>query len=281
MNVYKITPQGYCGGVKRAINTVNNLINEDIKPIYILGMIIHNKHIVNHFKNYGIITIDGKSRLEMLKKIDNGTIVITAHGASPKIFIEAKKKGLNIVDTTCQNVSNIHKRIKDMINKGFDIIYIGQSNHPETEGVLGIDDNIHFISKKEDINILDIKNNNIFLTNQTTLSQFDIVDIITKAKYKFPSLLIDNKICKATTKRQQAVMDMPEADLCYVVGDKMSSNTKHLLTIARSKMPSFLIEDVNDINDNDLNNATTINVTSGASTPEYITKKVIEYLKTK
>ena len=284
MIIRKIEPQGYCNGVKRALDIVNEAINNEKtpKPIYLLGQIIHNKHVVNDFIKKGIIVIENKNktRLELLDEINSGTVIFSAHGVSPKVYEKAKNKGLNIIDATCGYVLVVHNKISKYLNEGYDVIYIGTKNHPEVEGVLGISDKIHFISSLDDINNLNIKNDLIYCTNQTTLSKFDIEDIFNKLKEKYNNIKIDDKICDATTVRQLAMKNQQKADLCIVVGDLGSSNTKKLYKVSTelAKIKTILCEDLNSLNKDELKGIKTINISSGASTPSYIVDEIIDYL---
>lgn len=282
MDIIKISPQGFCQGVNYALNIVNKTIESDCqKPIYLLGNIIHNKIAMDELKNKGVIIISStKPRYDMLDEIETGTVIFSAHGVSPRVYEKAKHKGLNIVDATCPNVLLIHKKIIDRLND-YEIIYIGTKNHPECEGVLEISNKIHLVTSISDVKNLNITSNNIYVTNQTTLSIYDIKNIFDAIKTKFPNALIDNKICMATTKRQEALINLKNVDICLVVGDKTSSNSKKLAHVAQNiaNVTSYLIESVKDINPDWFENTKTIAVTSGASTPDYVTNEVINYLK--
>ncbi len=282
MEIIKLEPQGYCGGVKRALNMIieaNNNPNTK-RPIYMLGNIIHNKNVIKSLNDLGIISIDGKkTRLELLDEIDSGTVVISAHGVSPNVITKAKNKGLDIIDATCPNVYLVHNNIKKYLDLNYTILYIGTKGHPEAEGILGIDDNIILISNKEDLDKIKI-NGNIFVTNQTTLSLYDIKEIFDSIKDKYKDVIIDDKICNATTLRQKAVMNQ-DADLCIVVGDKSSSNSKKLQLVSEkyANVKSYLVEDENDLQKEWFKNINKVSITSGASTPSDITDKVITKLK--
>lgn len=285
MKINKLNPQGYCNGVKRALALIDDVINnpDTIKPIYMLGAIIHNKNVINYYKNKNIIILEDKfnDKLELVKNINSGTIIISAHGASPTVFDLCKKKGLNIIDTTCPNVLLVHNRITKYLDLGYEIIYIGKANHPEAVGVLGISNNIHFICNLDDCDNLKISNEKIYITNQTTLSKYDILDIFDSLKNKFPNAIIDDKLCNSTTIRQDAIINQPYADLCIVVGDKSSSNTKSLLMVSQKYTNIFTIlcEGINDLDIDEIKKCNIINITSGASTPSYIVDKIIEYIK--
>ena len=280
MILNKLSPQGYCQGVIKAIKiALDN--NKYPKPIYSLGPLIHNKEMIKELNEHNIITLDSKkTRLEMIDSINKGTIIISAHGVSPKVYEKALSKNLYIVDTTCKYVLKTHEEIKKYLSLGYDIFYIGTKNHPECEGALGISDNIKLITSINDINNLDILDKSIFI-NQTTLSLYDLKSIHEAILKKNPNVTILNSICMATTLRQKAVIDAKKVDLTIVIGDKSSSNTKKLFELAKLKNEAITIEKVNDLYNYDFSNINEINITSGASTPKYIVDEVISFLKDK
>ncbi|MBS1476623.1 MAG: 4-hydroxy-3-methylbut-2-enyl diphosphate reductase [Acholeplasmatales bacterium] len=282
MKIIKLSPQGYCGGVKRALKLIIDANNDPNvkKPIYMLGNIIHNKNVIKKLNEMGIKSVDGKkTRLELLEEINEGTIVISAHGVSPSVFIRAKEKGLNIIDASCPNVYTVHHNIKKYLKKNYDIIYIGTKGHPEAEGVLGISDKIHLISNKNDLLSLSLSNN-IYVSNQTTLSVYDIKELFEAINKKYPDAIIDDKICNATTLRQRAVMEQ-KADLCIVVGDKSSSNSLKLQSVCQNNahIKSYLVENEADLDPSWFKDVNVVSVTSGASTPDEVTEKVIKKIK--
>ena len=285
MIINKIEPQGFCNGVKYALKLVDNALHDPntIKPIYLLGNLIHNSKVMDELKAKGIIIIDSKkTRLEMLDDMQNGTVIFSAHGVSPSVYEKANEKGLNIIDATCPNVLIIHNRIKSYIDKGYSIIYIGSKNHPECEGVLDINENIILVSSIDDIDKINLSNSKIYITNQTTLSKYELLEIYDKLKELYPESIIDNKICNATTLRQDAVMKIKNTDLCIVVGDKSSSNTNKLVSVAKKTgTNAILIEDYNDIKEFDFSKINNLAITSGASTPSYVVDEVINFIKSK
>ena len=284
MIINKLKPQGFCGGVNTALKKLDEAINNPstLKPIYLLGSIIHNEHIINEYKNKGVILIEdkNKTRLELLNEIKEGTVVFSAHGVSPKVYEKAKLLGLNIIDTTCANVSIIHTKITEHLNIGYTCIYIGNNHHPECEGILGISDDIILVSNQNDINNLKISNDKIYITNQTTLSLFDINDLYEALRNKFPNCKIDNKICLATTLRQKAIIDQEKVDMCIIVGDKTSSNTSKLVSTGNKiGIKTILVDNLDDIKKIDFTNVKSISISSGASTPSYLVDEIIEYLE--
>lgn len=282
MIINKIEPQGFCGGVKNAIDIAKKAIKNEnnIKPIYLLGSLIHNEHVMKSLEDLGLILIDdkNKTRLELLDEIKSGSVIFSAHGVSDKVYLKAKEKNLNIIDATCPFVKIVHNNIKKYLNLGYDIIYIGTKGHPECEGVLGISVKIKLITNKQDALNYQNNNDNIYLSTQTTLSIYEIDEIINIFKNKFKNIIIDNKICNATTVRQEAIYNAKKTDLFIIVGDQKSSNTKKLYNIAKEKFNAIMINDKNDLDINLLKNINEISITSGASTPSYLVDEIIEHI---
>ena len=280
MQVKAITPRGYCKGVVRAIEIAKNAQNEQ-QPIYILGMIVHNQYIVDALKERGIQTIDipGQTRLELLDQIQHGTVIVTAHGASDQVFQKAKNKGLNVIDASCLDVIKTHDLIKEKLNEGYDILYIGKKGHPEAEGAISIDEKrVHLITSKNDIQMMD-PNKHYVMTNQTTMSLYDVYDLCEYSKTLLPHVTIEKETCTATKIRQEAIKNMEEdIDIVFIVGDPHSNNTQKLASIASEKKEVHMIESLDDLNINWLKGKKKAAVSSGASTPTYLTNQVIEFL---
>lgn len=285
MKVIKISPRGYCYGVVDAMVLARQAAeNLDLpRPIYILGQIVHNQHVTDAFEKEGIISLDGPNRLEILKNIDKGTVVFTAHGVSPEVRELARKKGLTTVDATCPDVTKTHDLIREKKEEGYEFIYIGKKGHPEPEGAIGVAPEIvHLVENKEDIDSLQLDGEKIIITNQTTMSQWDVADLMNYAMKKFPHAEIHNEICLATQVRQEAVAKQAkEADLVIVVGDPKSNNSNRLAHVAEkiAKTKAYRIGDISELNLEWLKGVETVAVTSGASTPTPITKEVIEFLE--
>ncbi len=276
MKIEKINPQGFCGGVKNAIKLANDALKKYDKPIYMLGKIIHNDIVCKEFEKQGyIINLEDKSKF--IERMNSGTVLFTAHGVDDTIINNALDKGLNVIDTTCPKVKIIHNKIKENILNNT-ILYVGVKGHPECEGVLSLSKDIILITKLEDLESLD-KEINYYVTNQTTLSLLNLEKLYSYISNNFNNAIIDNKICLATTNRQKAVIEC-EADCIIVVGDSKSSNTNELYNIASTKCDSYLVDSVNKLNNIDFSKYCNIKITSGASTPEYITDEVYKYLIT-
>lgn len=285
MDVLKISPRGYCYGVVDAMKLAREAAeNMDLpRPIYIIGMIVHNKHVVDAFKEEGIITLDGPNRLDILKQVEKGTVVFTAHGVSPEVRKVAREKGLTIVDATCPDVTTTHDLIREKVAQGYDIVYIGKKGHPEPEGAIGVaPQSVFLIDSIEEAEALTLDNEKILVTNQTTMSQWDVKHIMDKVLEKFPHAELNNEICLATQVRQEAVAEQARlCDLTIVVGDPMSNNSNRLVQVSEeiAGTPAYRIEDVTQIKPEWLEGVKRVGVTSGASTPTQVTKEVISYLE--
>ncbi|KEQ23035.1 4-hydroxy-3-methylbut-2-enyl diphosphate reductase [Paenibacillus tyrfis] len=285
MDVIKISPRGYCYGVvdamALAMQTAKNL---DLpRPIYILGMIVHNAHVTDYFEKEGVVTLDGPNRLEILEQVDKGTVIFTAHGVSPEVRRKARDKGLTVVDATCPDVTKTHDLIREKTAEGYTIIYIGKKGHPEPEGAVGVaPDRVHLIENTEEIDKLDVVSERILITNQTTMSQWDIKHIMNRLLEKFPRAEIHNEICLATQVRQEAVAEQAkDADLVIVVGDPRSNNSNRLAQVSEeiAGVKAYRIADLSELNPEWLKPVRRVGVTSGASTPTPITKEVVAYLE--
>jgi len=282
MKTIKITPRGLCHGVVNAINTITKLDQKSTpKPIYILGMLVHNKQVVDTFSDKGIITLHdpSKTRLELLDQIDHGTVIFTAHGISPKVHQKAIEKNLHIIDTTCQDVTKTQVLIKEYTDDQYSIIYIGKHGHPESEAAKDIHENVHLIQNINDLDNLDLKGK-IAVTNQTTMSLYDVYNLSVKIKEIYPESIFIDEICNATRIRQEAIMNQEKVDHCFVVGDKLSNNSRKLVqvSIEQAGIDATLIENVHDIDIEKLKNYKSVSVSSGASTPTRTTKEVIDFL---
>lgn len=288
MKIDKVSMQGPCKGVIRALKIINDTLNDSTvkKPIYMLGKIVHNDNIINAYKNKGIIVLDGKSRIEMAKEISDGTVIITAHGVGDDVYDYFDKHHITYIDATCPDVLKTNHLIKEKLKENYKIIYIGTKQHPEAEGMLSLSSDIHFLSSKA--NDVEIKNiisllsyEKVFCTCQTTLSYFDVLKIYEKLKQQKEDLEFSSEVCNATRLRQTALInEVKNYDLCLVVGDKHSNNTNSLKNVCKqvSDTKCHLIESCNDLNNIDFTNVNNVIITSGASTPRCIVNEIVSKL---
>lgn len=286
MEVIRITPRGFCYGVVDAIALARQVARDPTvpRPIYVLGMIVHNRHVVEELEREGIITLEGPDRLALLETIEKGTVIFTAHGVSPQVKERARQKGLHCVDATCPEVTHTHQLIREKAQQGYQIIYIGRRGHPEPEGAMGhAPGQVQLVETEEDLESLVIDPQRpICVTTQTTLSKWDTQHLIDKILERYPHAEVYNEICLATQQRQEAaVTQSRDADVVIVVGDPRSNNSNRLVQVVReiAGKPAYLVEHAGAINPEWLKGVRRVAVTAGSSTPSHITREVIRWLE--
>ena len=287
MDIIKITPRGYCYGVVDAMVIARNAsLDKSLpRPIYILGMIVHNKHVTDAFEEGGIYTLDGPNRLEILEQIEEGTVIFTAHGVSPEVKRRAKEKGLTCIDATCPDVEVTHELIRNKKAKGYHVIYIGKKGHPEPEGAVGVaPDIVHLVESLEDVEQLpkELVNEKLIVTNQTTMSQWDVSHLMDRLKERYPHIEVHKEICLATQVRQEAVAEQAQqAELLIVVGDPKSNNSNRLAQVSKeiAHTNAYRIADISELDTTWFEGIESVAITAGASTPTPIVKEVIDYIK--
>jgi 4-hydroxy-3-methylbut-2-enyl diphosphate reductase len=284
VDVLKITPRGYCHGVVEAIRAAKQTAKERPgQKITMLGYLVHNTHVTDELRQNGIELVDADDRLDGLERVQDGTVIFTAHGVSPAVRRRAESRGLTMVDATCSDVVVTHDLVKDLAERGYDIVYIGRRGHPEPEGVLGeAPGRVHLVQDPADIDALEITNERIAVTCQTTLSIWDTAAMIKRVREKYPQAEAYNEICRATQDRQEAAVEAArDCDVVIVVGSERSSNSRRLVQVVQElgRKPAYLVDTVKDIKVEWLRGKTRVGVTSGASTPTQLTREVIEYLE--
>ncbi len=286
-NLIILENQGFCFGVTTAVNEVFKKIPSLPKPVYLLGDLVHNRHVSEKLINNDVIIMRNQTRLEMLDQIDEGSVVISAHGVSDAVYEKIKAKNLTLFDTTCPFVKKATMLIKKYLRLGYDVIYIGKSRHPETEAIESLA-HLHLIENEDDIKRLEINNERIAIAHQTTLSLLDIENLHELLKNKYPNLVIINSVCNATKNRQLELISKIESlegslGLVIVIGDKMSNNTASLAKRALnySNITVLKVEKAIDVlvNLDLVKSFSNIIVASGASTPHFIIDEVIDTLK--
>ncbi len=283
MEIINITPRGYCKGVVKAIQMAKQAsIDYPQEKITVLGELVHNDHVVSGLKEMHIDTLESKnsSRLKLLESVDDGVVIFTAHGINKNVIDKAKEKGLIGIDASCEDVISTQKLVESYLEDGYDILYIGKKGHPESEAICTTDEkHIHLLTSLKDIETLKIDQTKLFLTNQTTMSLLDIQEIIDAAKIKYPNLIISNEVCSATRLRQEAVLNLKAVDCLIVVGDPKSNNSSMLAKLGRNKgiKTVHFIQSYKQLAVIELNQHESIAITSGASTPTFITNQVIAY----
>jgi 4-hydroxy-3-methylbut-2-enyl diphosphate reductase len=288
MDVIKVTPRGYCYGVVDAMELARKAAKDPAlpRPIYIIGLIVHNRIAVDELTQLDIITLDGDNRADILDQVSTGTVIFTAHGVSPLVKLRARERGLHVIDATCPDVTKTHDLVRDFVARGYDVLYIGKKGHPEPEGVMGeAPDHVALIEAEADLQSLPESIRTapkLLVTTQTTLSQWDTARLIQTIRACFPQAEVHNEICLATQLRQEAVARMAVgADLTIVVGDPRSNNTNRLVQVAEelAGSPAIRIETLEDLNPNLLEGKRRVAITAGASTPSQVTREVIRFVE--
>ena len=289
MEIIKLSPRGFCSGVVKAwqdvIKTLKMYPDQDV---YMLGWFVHNIEMLNEFndyKNLHLLDDTNTSRYELVKNHsfkDGDVLILSAHGTDEKTIQLAKQKGFIIVDTTCEFVHQTHKVIKEGLEKNKTILYFGKKNHPEAISCLSISDQIHLIETIADLEKLsDLYDKEVWITNQTTMSMYDLFHLYDYVKKHFLRYELKNDLCLATEQRQKPLMDLDKkVDFVIVVGDQKSNNSKSLLKIALDKgIKAKLINSKNDLDFNWFKDVKCLAITSGASTPTKITNEIISTLE--
>jgi 4-hydroxy-3-methylbut-2-en-1-yl diphosphate reductase len=288
MEVIRVTPRGYCYGVVDAMQIARQAAKDPStpRPIYIIGLIVHNRFAVDELTQLGITTLDGPDRASILEQVDEGTVIFTAHGVSPLVKQRAREKGLHVIDATCPDVTRTHDLVREWVARGYHVLYIGKKGHPEPEGVIGeAPDSVYLLETEADLDTIPqafARAQRLAVTTQTTLSQWDTRRLIERIRERFPHVEVQSEICHATQERQEAVASQARgADLTIVVGDPRSNNTNRLAQVAEQNAGSHAvrIESLADLKPEMLAGKRRIAITSGASTPSPITREVIKFVE--
>ena len=275
-------PRGFCAGVDRAIEIVEQSLDKYGAPIYVRNEVVHNKFVIESLKKKGAVFVND------LKLVpENSYLIYSAHGVSKKVKSDSDIYKLKCIDATCPLVTKVHKEVNHYLKNNYEIIMIGHKGHPEVEGTLGQDPTskkMHLIEKISDIHHLNISDpNKIAYVTQTTLSLDETKDVIKELKSKFPMIEGPkaDDICYATQNRQDAIKQiLPQTDILFVVGSKNSSNSNRLKELGEKKgIPSILIDDMSDFNPTWLDNKKNIVITAGASAPEILIKQLTKLIQ--
>ena len=278
MKVEILNPKAYCAGVSNAISIAKQAREKYLdKEVYVLGMLVHNNFVVESLKKAGINSVND------INDIPDGQVVIfSAHGHKEALDEVAKKKNFIIVDSVCPKVLSNIKLIKENLEKGHQIIYIGQEGHPEAEACLSLSKKVILFHKNILKNYQLISDDSPLVINQTTLNILDIKDIHEEILKVFPHARVANEICGSTRLRQEAIQNISsDVDLIIVVGDNKSSNTRRLLEIAKQSHPqveSVMISEAKELENISWHNKNHIVISSGASTPLEIIDEVYQTL---
>lgn len=276
-------PRGYCAGVDRAVQTVEQALEKfEGEPVYVRKEIVHNKYVVESLKKRGVIFVEEADEVP-----EGSHLVFSAHGVSPAIRNLADSRNLKTIDATCPLVTKVHREAIRFDRDGYHILLIGHHGHEEVEGTHGeAPDVTHIVDNINEVDTLPdwLQNEKLVWLSQTTLSVTETMEIVEALKKRFPHLQDppSEDICYATTNRQFAVREIaPESDLVIVVGSENSSNSKRLVEVALEfgAKDSHLVDFAEEIDEAWLDGVKTVGVTSGASVPEILVKDVLAWLE--
>jgi 4-hydroxy-3-methylbut-2-enyl diphosphate reductase len=279
MQVMLAQPRGFCAGVIRAIDIVEQALAKFGAPVYVRHEIVHNRHVVESLR------AKGARFVENLTEVPAGAITIfSAHGVARVVELDAQARGLHVLDATCPLVAKVHGQGQGYVAQGRLVILVGHAGHPEVEGTMGrISGPVLLVQTERDVEALDLAADTpVAYVTQTTLSVDDTRAIIAALKRRFTDIVGPdiNDICYATQNRQSAVRELAKVtDVILVVGAKNSSNSNRLREIgAEEGVPSYLIADGSELDAAWVRDADTVGITAGASAPEELVDDVLEVL---
>ena len=273
-------PRGYCAGVDRAVQTVERALELYGPPVYVRKEIVHNKHVVEQLRERGAVFVDQETEVP-----EGETVVFSAHGVAPSVHANAERRTLRTIDATCPLVTKVHVEAKKFATQGYTIVLIGHAGHEEVEGTMGeAPENIVLIETEEDVDRLEVDDpERVAYISQTTLSVDETAAIIARLRERFPGIVgpRTDDICYATTNRQAAVREMAgECDLVLVIGSRNSSNSNRLVEVARFHgADSYLIDNETQVEEEWLEGKRVVGITSGASAPENLVQRLVEFFK--
>ena len=277
MQIHLAKSAGFCFGVRKEITTALETAKTK-EPVFILGDIVHNEEVVRQIQETGIKKI---SRLYSGK---GKTLLIRAHGCSEHTLKQASKLGYRIIDATCPMVKEIHKIARKLEDNDYQIIIIGDKQHDEVQGIVGqLKSKAMVIDKLQNIPIARIKKfKNAGIVVQSTQNLDNVLAILELLRKYIPKIAFHNTICNPTRIKQNEVKAMPlENSVMIIIGSKTSANTKRIYEISKSlNKNSYWVSSAQEIKKIWLNNAKSVGITAGASTPESSIKEVIAKIKT-
>ena len=270
------SPRGYCAGVERAVETVEQALELHGAPVYVRKQIVHNAHVVRDLESRGAVFVDSVAEVP-----PDGLLVFSAHGVSPAVRHSARFRGLRTIDATCPLVSKVHAEARHFARLGYTIFLIGHAGHEEVEGTTGeAPQSIVLVENADQAeSVTPPQTERIVFLTQTTLSVDETDEIVAVLRRRFPGIEAPKKedICYATTNRQRAVKRILAAvDLLLVIGSRNSSNSNRLVDVARAGgIQAHLIDDESEIDEAWLEGVESVGVTSGASAPESLVRRVV------
>ena len=273
-------PRGFCAGVDRAINIVNEALIRFGAPIYVRHEIVHNAYVVNELRDKGAVFVE-----ELHEVPKGGIVVFSAHGVSQEVRKDAEARGLQVYDATCPLVTKVHLEVVKMCKDGFTVLMIGHAGHPEVEGTMGqVKEGVFLIEKVGDVGSLPFPpDEKIAFVTQTTLSVDETKEIVDALTMKFPNIVQPRKqdICYATQNRQDAVKFMaPQVEVVIVVGSATSSNSNRLRELSEKLgVPSYMVDSPDQLKSEWFTGKKRVGLTAGASAPESLAQSIVSRIQ--
>ncbi|MAT60975.1 MAG: 4-hydroxy-3-methylbut-2-enyl diphosphate reductase [Micrococcales bacterium] len=272
-------PRGYCAGVERAVDTVEEALAKYGPPIYVRKEIVHNRHVVESLEEKGVTFVEEND------EVPEGSIVVfSAHGVAPQVYEEAKQRNLMAIDATCPLVTKVHNEAKRYAREDYQILLIGHEGHEEVIGTSGeAPDHITIVDNPEHAKEVEINDGKVAWLSQTTLSVDETMDTVEVLRDRFPNLIDppSDDICYATQNRQQVVKEIAaDCDLLIVVGSLNSSNSVRLAEVGEQAGAdrAVRVDNASELDETILDGILTVGVTSGASVPEVLVQEVLQWL---
>ena len=272
-------PRGYCAGVERAVDAVERALAKHGAPVYVRKQIVHNLHVVRDLESKGAIFVDEETEVP-----EGAVVVLSAHGVAPWVYENAGDRGLEVIDATCPLVTKVHVEARRFSSEGRTIVLIGHEGHEEVEGTSGqAPERTILVQSPDQARTVTIDDPaNLRYLTQTTLSVDETNEIVRILTERFPSIEGPPRddICYATQNRQDAVKVIaPRSDVVLVIGSRNSSNSNRLAELSTELgTPAYLVDDEGDVDDAWLDGATTVGLTSGASAPEWLVRRMLDWL---
>jgi len=273
-------PRGYCAGVERAVDTVERALRIYGPPVYVRKQIVHNIHVVRDLESKGAVFVEDVSEIP-----PGSVVILSAHGVAPEVYSDSNERALRVIDATCPLVTKVHLEARRFARDGQTILLIGHEGHEEVVGTTGeAPANVVLVGSPEEARSVEVPDpERVAYLSQTTLSVDETNEVIDVLRERFPSIQGPPRddICYATQNRQEAVKDMAgRVDVILVIGSDNSSNSRRLVEVANSMgTPAHLIDDETGIRPEWLAGRETVGITSGASAPEWLVERVVDWLK--
>lgn len=277
MKVLMAAKCGFCPGVRNAISTAEKILDEAESdgPVYSLGPVIHNKDEVERLRKAGLQTVDS------IDQMDSGTVLIRSHGVAPSELDRLKEQGFHIVDATCVLVKRLQQIVKQLEAEGYEVVIIGEENHPEVQGVVGCVRDVVVVAGEGDLDKLP-RDGRLGIVCQTTQSPERLGRMLGAiGRGSFRELKVINTLCKEAIKRQESAIELcQQVDIMFVLGGLHSANTRRLADLCKKhNEATFHLQNWDELDKNVLSGKIVAGVTAGASTPNWVIEEFVKHLE--